>query len=281
MTVTNFSWINGTWFPANDASIGISDLALQRGFGIFDFFRIIDGKPVFLEDHLDRFFRSSRSLGLDPGWERQQLVDIIHHIATRNNLTEGGIKLLLTGGYSADGYTPGKPNLMVTASPMLFERGLGAGLHLMSVEHQRQLPEIKTIDYLMAVHLQPQLKASGADDMLYYSQKGVTECPRANFFMVTADGVVLTPATGILKGVTRKKVLESALPGIPVIEKDFSLVEAMAAAEAFITSTTKPVRPVVAIDGKVIGNGSAGAITRQLNEWLQAKVFTGILYEQD
>lgn len=271
--MTSVVWINGEWLPATGASLPLTDLSIQRGYGIFDFFKLINGKPVFLEDHLDRFYRSAAAMHLDPGIENDVLTEVIYEMARRNTLEDAGIKLTLTGGASPDGYSLARPVLIINSTELHLERSMGSGMKLITDRHQRQMPAVKSIDYLRAIWLQPAIKKAGADDVLYHNGEQVTECPRANFFIVTANGEVQTPASNILAGITRKKLLDGMLEGYRVVEKDFPLSAVFEAKEAFVTSTTKMIRPVVEIDGKPIGNGQPGPVTTTMAEKLFKQVY--------
>lgn len=265
----NYVSVNNELFLAEDARIGVSDLALQRGYGIFDYLKVIDNRPVFLEDHFDRFYNSAKEMYLEVGLTRAQLKKAIAELVQKNGVATSGIKLLLTGGYSEDGYSMGKPNLILLQYPldMQEENEFDTGLKLVTYNHQRQLPFIKTIDYLMAVRLHPFMKENNAADVLYHNNGAVTECPRANFFVVT-DNEILTPKTNILKGITRSKVLNFKIDGYSILERDFSLAGLDNVKEAFITSTTKYAYPVSVIDGKPIGDGRIGPVTKQVRELL-------------
>lgn len=139
------------------------------------------------------------------------------------------------------------------------------GIKLMTVAHQRQLPSIKTIDYLMAIKMLPSMKEYGAQDILYYHAESVTECPRANFFIINKKGEIITPEKNILSGVTRKKLLQLSTKENPMVHvRDITLEEVYKANEAFITSTTKNIVPVVGVDHCVFGDGKPGPITRLL-----------------
>lgn len=192
----------------------------------------------------------------------------------KNNIPHSGIKLILTGGYSPDGYTISPPNLVITQIPIqppapdAFEKGI----RLITYPHIRQMPDIKTIDYLMAIWLQPYIRDKNADDVLYQRDGLVSECPRSNFFIVTKDDKVITPAENILKGVIRGKVLALARQIGPIEERPVSLDDIRNAREAFITSTTKHIVPVLQIDGQPIGDGLPGKISRQLRQQLDALV---------
>lgn len=261
--------INNQLFPEEDAKIGVSDLAMHRGYGIFDYLKFIDNRPIFLEDHLDRFFNSAHEMHLQVALSRDELKKAIVELVEKNGVATCGVKMLLTGGYSADGYVMGKPNLIISQYPLNMdeENEFETGMKLITYDHQRQLPFIKTIDYLMAVRLHPYMKEKKVDDVLYHNTGVITECPRANFFVVT-DKEIWTPGNNILKGITRSKVLKFKISGYPIIERDFSIDDFKNVREAFITSTTKYAYPVSVIDGKMIGNGRIGPVTKQVRELL-------------
>ncbi len=153
-----YSMINGRIIPAPEAALQVNDLALQRGYGIFDFFKTINGHPVFVTDHLNRFLYSATEMRLNNGLSMQDLEQQIHTLQTSNQLAESGIRLTLTGGYAPDGYSVATPNLILTQIPLTLPRDLPQTIQLMTHEFQRQLPAVKSIDYLMAIWLQPQLK---------------------------------------------------------------------------------------------------------------------------
>jgi D-alanine transaminase/branched-chain amino acid aminotransferase len=283
-----YTYLNDSFVPASEAALGVSDLAIQRGYGIFDYFKTIDGKPIFLDDHLDRFFHSAGRMRLDVGHTRDMLTTILAELISRNGISDSGIRITLTGGLSPDGISPGRPNLVITQHPLAPPgRQCVAPVRLVSYPHQRQLPDIKTIDYLMAIHLQPYVLDRGAFDVLYHRNRIITECPRRNFFIVTAKGALATPADHILKGITRKHVLKlAAAAGLPVGERDIRLDELRSAREAFITSTSLHVVPVSHVDGIPIGipherqtTGAlqAGPIAGELNAGLYQLATSGNL----
>ncbi|MEO9021332.1 MAG: aminotransferase class IV [Ginsengibacter sp.] len=262
-----YAVINGNFILKDEAKILISDLSVQRGYGIFDYFRTVNNRPVFLDDHLDRFYHSASGMNLVVTVNREKIKEIIQELMVKNNISDSGIRLTLTGGYSEDGYSLAKPNLLITQTPFAFKKeNFEKGIRLVTYDHQRQLPQVKTIDYIMAIHLQLFIKENKADDVLYHNHSAVCECPRSNFFIVTKNEEVLTPAKNILKGITRKKIL--GFPEFNVKEADINLEDIGDAKEAFVTSTTKNVLPVLEIDGKIIGEGVPGRITTKIYERL-------------
>lgn len=262
--------INDDLVPEGKASLLVSDLAIQRGYGVFDFFKTIDHRPIFLDAHLDRFFYSARQLRLEMGKNREELKSLIRTLQQKNGVPDSGIRLTLTGGYSGDGYALAKPNLVITQRPLQMPSGetFQKGVRLVTYPHQRQMPDTKTIDYLMAIWLQPFIREKGADDVLYHRDRIIAECPRSNFFIVTAEEKIVTPSRNILKGIIRMKTLELAGSQFKTEERDIGLEEIRTAKEAFITSTSKHVLPVFQIDDILIGKGRPGKVS----EWLSREL---------
>ena len=261
--IPNYVFINGDFVLKEDAKILITDLSVQRGYGIFDYFKTINNQPIFLDDHLDRFYFSAREMFLPVDIERDALKNILQQLIEKNNLPDSGIRITLTGGYSADGYTLAKPNIFITQLPFSYNKdNFEKGTRLVTYEHQRQLSQVKTIDYLQAIRLQTFIKENNADDVLYFTAAGISECPRSNFFIVNERDEIITPGKNMLAGITRKKIL--SFTGLTLIEGSIHPEDITTAREAFVTSTSKIILPVLNINGKAIGNGKPGEITREL-----------------
>ncbi len=264
----NYTYINGQLILENEAKLLVTDLAVQRGYGIFDFLKTVNGKPIFIEDYFNRFYNSASEMNLEIGLDRTELYKAISLLLEKNNILNSSLKIILTGGYSEDGYQIAKPNLIIVQGSFEYDKSsFNKGLNLLSHNYQRQLPTVKTIDYLQAIRLQPLLKLKRADDLLYHNNGEVRECPRANIFMVKGNEV-FTPNTAILRGITRGKILNINIEGISIKEQDFVLDNLANADEAFISSSTKNILPVLSLDGKPIGDGNPGKITTALSEKL-------------
>ncbi|MES2419606.1 MAG: aminotransferase class IV [Bacteroidota bacterium] len=274
---TQYISINNQLYTEEEAKISVTDLAIQRGFGIFDFLKTINGNPIFIEDHFNRFYNSAKEMNLAVGFTREALFDAVSKLMEKNNLPNSGIKFILTGGFSDDGYSISHPNLIIVQTPFEIDNNnFSKGINLVTYGHQRQLPTIKTIDYLQAIRLQPFIKEKQADDVLYHDKGQIRECPRANFFIVSGNKII-TPKNDVLRGITRSKILGLKIDGFTIIEQDFMLSDLANADETFISSSTKNALPVLTIDGKQIGNGKAGAVTKQINEQLSALIAGSIL----
>ena len=267
-----YVFVNGSFLPEEQASLLVSDLAIQRGYGIFDFFKTVKGKSVFLDDHLERFYNSIAKMHLQIKQGPEEIKAILQTLQDKNSLPDSGIKMIVTGGYSEDGYTlPAVQNLIITQTPFVVPMELNTkGINLVTYDYQRPLSEMKTLDYSMAIWLQPYIKEHKADDVLYQHDGFVKECPRANFFIVTKDREVVTAKNNVLKGVIRKNILNLKDSGFKITERDYSLDELRHASEAFITSTTKHILPVKMIDQiKLEGSGE---VTKKLYDLLLEKV---------
>jgi branched-chain amino acid aminotransferase len=263
-----FVVINDEFVPADKARIAISDLAIQRGYGIFDFFKTVNGNPVFLDQHIERFYRSAGHMRLSTDKSPAALKEMLFELIAKNGIGDSGVRITLTGGYSVDGYSTSAPNLLITQQPLVFTPGIQAPLRLVTYAHQRQMPEVKTIDYLMAIWLKPFIEENKADEVLYHQRGIVSECPRANFFIITRDNVIVTAGRNILKGVIRSNILKLSSEGFNIEERDITLDDIYKAQEAFITSTTKNILPVIQVDGKTIGDGTIGKTTQLLSDAL-------------
>lgn len=259
-------FINDDFFEEDKAVIKTNDLALQRGYGVFDFFRTGNNKPLFLEDYLDRFYHSAKEMFIKVPLERKQLKEIIFKLIEKNNLPESGIRITATGGYSPDGYMPVEGNIIIQRQPLKLppKEKYENGIKIITHEYVRDLPSVKSINYLMGVWLQQKIKEKQADDVLYYKSGIISECPRSNIFIVTNKGELLTPVDNVLAGITRKKILEMSRNVMPTFTRDITLTELKNANEVFITSTTKRLLPIVQIDGEKVGDGKPGNVTAAL-----------------
>ncbi len=271
----SFYSVNGELLPVEAAKLRVDDLSILRGYGLFDFFLARRGRPLFFEDYLDRFLRSARLLHLSVPYDRPTLKRMVLDVLAANGEPDAGLKLVLTGGYSPDGYTPAvTPNLVILQSPLPVypARRYEEGVKLMGHAYHRTLAAAKTINYIMGVYLIPEMRAAGAEDVLFHAGGQVYETTRANFFAVMADGTVATPGAGVLEGITRRKTLDIARKRYPVAERALFLSELAGATEAFLTSSTKQIMPVTQVDDVVIGNGRPGPVTRDLMAALDAEI---------
>lgn len=259
-----FCFADGKIIPTETASIHPTDLGLIRGYGIFDFFRTVNYQPLFLEHYLDRFIASAEKTYLPLAYSREELRQIIADVIEKNDLQQGGIRMVLSGGVSENHFSPATGKLFLFAESLMFpsEEKYQNGIKLLTLEHVRAIADIKTTNYTLPVWHSVNWKKLGAEDVLYHWNGLVSESSRSNFFMVK-DGVIHTPDQHILHGITRKHLIQVAGE---VVIRPISLEEVWEADEAFISSTTKVLLPVTQLDDRKIGNGKSGKITLDLLE---------------
>jgi branched-subunit amino acid aminotransferase/4-amino-4-deoxychorismate lyase len=268
MSTFGFGYFNGEWIDPNRPHLLLSDIGLLRGYGIFEFFHVLGGKPVFGEDHLDRFFRSARKMHLEVPLHREELIRVLAELLDKNGEPDASLRLVLTGGYSENAYLPAAPNLIILQQKYqelpaeTYDRGVG----LMTTAFKRELPGIKTTNYMNGIRLLPKLKRLEAFEPLYHDHGFVRESVRSNIFIIDRKGTLATPDKHILPGITRQKVLEIGQAERQVEIRAVRLKELDEASEIFITGTFKQVLPIVHIDGKKVGAGRPGPVSLELRD---------------
>lgn len=260
-------YVDGQFVGASEAVIPVDDLAIMRGFGVFDLMRTLNGKPLFLRQHIQRLEESARCIGIELPWSYQKLIDIVLDTLHRNAFKESNIRIVVTGGSSPDFITPqGKPRLLVlvTRAPSLPEAWYTDGVKIITFFSERSIPGAKSIDYVAATIALKQARDQGAIEAVYVDHKGhVLEGTTSNIFALI-NGTLITPGKGILSGITRKAVLDLAAKILPVDIRDLNLDELTSADEVFITGTNKMIVPVVQVDRSSIGSGRPGQNTQTL-----------------
>jgi branched-chain amino acid aminotransferase len=268
----NYCYLNGQIIPESKAHISIHDLGLLRGYGVFEFLRTYHGKLLLPERNLDRLEHSAATIGLQLPISRKHLLEIIRELIARNDVDDAGIRIILTGGETPDGttYITGSSTLLMTISDLvtLPQSVYDNGVTLITCEHHRDAAEAKTINYLKKVSLQKHKEVTGAHEVLYVCNGSVLECTSSNFFIFFGD-ILVTPKDDILKGTRRGIILELASSHFTVEERSLGMDELANASEAFITSTTRDILPVVRVDQIVIGNENVGKNTRILMRLFQ------------
>ena len=270
--MAHYCSLNGKILAQEKASLGVMDLAVLRGYGIFDYFLFKYGRPMLEELYLDRFFHSARKMGLTPPLNRQELSQQMKELIAANGEDKGAIRLVLTGGYAPDGYTPGEPNLIILQHgyPNYPESYFTEGVGLISHPFQREWPEVKTINYLTGIKLLPEIRKAGALEVLYHYNGELREAVRSNVFLVTEKEELVTPDRDILFGITRDSIFKAAEGLLPVAARKVSMEEVYSAREVFLTGSNKSAMPVVRIDGRPVGDGKVGYWSKKLKEALEA-----------
>lgn len=267
MDNTALWYIGGRWVHPHEATVSINDTAVLRAYSVFESLRTYDRRPFHLDDHLTRLYHSAQLIDLDIPYSREQITTIVREVIERNAYKHATIRIFVTGGETEDSILPtGKPMLVVLITP-LGERDMqrfAQGSRVITTHLQRIMPEAKTNNYIAAVRALKEAARRNASDALFINEQDhVLEATRSNFFIFRGDTLV-TPRQGILIGVTRNVVLDLARGRFPVEERPILLEELARAGEAFITSSSKEILPVVQIDDLLINNGKPGPRTYEL-----------------
>ena len=266
--MSSYCYLDGTIVAGEEARLPVTDLGLQRGFGIFDFMRTYNDRLFHPGDHLRRFRASASELSLHVPLSDERLLEIGNELLSRSSLDYPALKFILTGGDGTPESPLAKPRLIIIAlnRPVFPDHLYQRGAHLLSVRFSRELPHVKTLNYLNSLRLNRWKQEHGALDLLYYdTEHGVTESPQANVFMANHEqNKLITPSEGILKGITRQIVIELARPYYEVQIRPITLDEFSQCDECFICSTSKRIIPVTSLDTRNIGSGHAGLITKHV-----------------
>lgn len=268
-------YVDGQFMPAEKAVIPVDDLAVVRGIGVFDLLRTYDGKPLFLQEHVQRLLDSAKAIKLAMPWSLAHICRVALETLARNDLEEANIRIIVTGGSSPDFMTPqGKPRLIVLVTPLprLPRWWYDQGVKVITLVSERRIPDAKSIDYLPAAMALQKAREAEAVEALYIDRRGnALEGTTSNLFAVI-DGTLVTPGEGILSGITRKVVLAIAQGICPVAIRDLPRTELPKAQEVFITGTNKGLVPVVQIDDTPVGDGRPGPLTRRIMAALEAQM---------
>lgn len=263
---------NGDLIKKEEAYLHVSDLSIHRGYGIFDFFKIIKGENPWLIHYFDRFFNSIAYANISFKFGRDEVRQMMDAVMAKNGLDSSYIKMIATGGYSSNGYSPTEEaNFMIFTFPFnkFPTKPEGKGYNLITSEYIRPNPIVKSTNYFNSVMHYGKMKEYDAADVLYHYNGLLSECSRCNVFVVK-DGVIYTPDSGMLEGVTRRRVIEQIENGFDVQIRAVNTLEIFTADEIFISSSTKGVMPIVNIDGKKVNDGVVGPISKALSSYLEA-----------
>jgi D-alanine transaminase len=274
--MSRVAFVNGRYLPHRAAAVHIEDRGYQFADGVYEVCEVRGGRLVDERRHMERLLRSLGELRIAPPMEITSLAVVLRETIRRNRVKDGIVYLQVTRGVSRRDHAfppPGtRPSLVVTARSIdrtKAEAVAAAGIAVITVPENRwPRVDIKTIGLTPNVLAREEAKEQGAREAWFVDGDGfVTEGSSSNAWIVTVDRKLVTrPAhLGILRGVTRTVVLEVATKeGLAIEERPFSVAEALAAAEAFITAASQLVMPVVEIDGQAVGDGKPGPVARAL-----------------
>ena len=273
--MTRTVYLNGNYLPDNEAKISIFDRAVTFGDGIYDVAGVLDGKLVDFEHHMQRYFSSLAKLGIDSPLSQDEILSAFRELIARNALDEGLVYLQVTrGAAERDFIWPEtiQPNVFMftQAKASIETEAANTGVALASTEDIRWARrDIKSVNLLAQVLAKQQAHEAGAYEALMIDTDGyITECGSTSFFIVRNQQILTRPLNQeILPGVTRRALIAlSQNHDLTLEEGKFTLAEALAADEAFISGASSYVLPVREIDGQKIGKEIPGPITRYMRE---------------
>jgi D-alanine transaminase len=278
----HIAYVNGRYLARDRAAVNVEDRGYQFADGVYEVIAAQGGRLIDLERHFDRLDRSLAALDIVRPCERAALRVIVREVLRRNRIRDGIVYMQVTRGVARRNHAfpaAAVPALVVTAARKQppSQAAVERGVKVITVPETRwKRPDIKSVALLPNVLAKQQAMAAGAEEAWFVDEAGrVTEGSSTNAWIVTGPAEVVTRPLGrdILAGITRDVVLETARESnIRVVERSFTVDEAKGAREAFITSTTSWVLPVVAIDGAPVGDGRPGPVTRLLLDAYRRRV---------
>lgn len=274
--MSRIAYVNGRYLPLAHASVNIEDRGYQFSDGVYEVCEVRGGRLVDERRHIERLQRSLSELRIAMPMTPESLGAVLHEVVRRNRVRWGIVYLQITRGVARRDHAfppPGtRPSVVVTARNMDFanaERLAGEGVAVISVPENRwDRVDIKSVSLLPNVLAKQTAREQGAREAWFVDKQGfVTEGSSSNAWIVTRNGTVVTRQVdnAILKGITRTVVLDIiAAQGLKLDIRPFTMEEAQQAREAFITSASQTVMPVVKIDSRPVGNGAPGLIASAL-----------------
>jgi branched-chain amino acid aminotransferase len=270
-------WLDGRIVPIADAKISVFDHGLLYGDGVFEGMRSYGGRVFRLDAHLKRLEDSAKGIRLELPMTREEFNRATYEALEANNVTDGYIRLVVTRGVGYLGIShlrTGNPSVFIIADQIelypkeLYEKGMAIIGSSVVRNHPNALsPRIKSLNYLNNILAKVEALDAGLLEAIMYNHLGhVAECTGDNIFLVRGGAVQTPPITaGVLQGITRNAVIEIIQKrGVPFREMELTRHDLYVADECFLTGSAAEVIPVTQIDGRPVGEGVPGTITRQL-----------------
>lgn len=273
------TWIDDKLIDQQDARISVFDHAVLYGDGVFEGIRVYNGKVFEFDAHIDRLYESAKAIRLTIPMDKPVLMDAVEKTVEANGIVDGYIRLIITRGIGDLGLDPflcGKAGVIIIADSIqlypeeLYEKGMKIISATTVRNHPLSIPpQVKSLNYLNNILAKIEAVDSGVPEAIMYNHEGyVAEATGDNVFIVK-DGIVCTPPVqaGSLDGITRAVVMRLAKEqNIEVVEKNLTRSDLYVSDELFLTGTGAEVIGIVDIDGRIIGNGKPGPVTKLLRE---------------
>ncbi len=270
-------YIDGKFYDEASAKISVFDHGLLYGDGVFEGIRIYNGRVFKLKEHIDRLFYSAKAILLTLPMTHEEIMRATVETCRANGLREGYIRLVVTRGVGTLGLNPNRcknPSLIIIAGKIQLypEEMYAKGMEIVTVATTRNLhnavnPAIKSLNYLNNILAKIEANIAGCEEAIMLNSEGfVAECTGDNLFIVKGRQVMTPPlSAGALYGITRGVCMDLAREtGLAVTEPNLTRYDLFNADECFLTGTGAELIPVVKIDGRVIGTGTPGPVTKDL-----------------
>ena len=276
-------WVNGTLKRRAEATVSVYDSGFMLGDGVWEGIRLYNGRWTFLDEHIDRLFEAAKAIDLDLGRSREAVISAVFETQKANGMTtDAHARLMVTRGVKTRPFQHPRLSQQGPTMVIIMEHSrpsIPRPITLATVPHLRGLPmtqdpKLNSHSKLNCILACIAAQKAGADEALMLDVHGFVNTTNAcNFFIVRKGEVWTSTGDYCMNGITRAKVIDLCRAnGIPVFERNFSLVDTYSADEAFLTGTFGAQTPVGEIDGRVIGSGRMGPVTERLRGLYKALV---------
>jgi len=259
----NTAFHNGIFEDLSKIQVPVDSLIVNRAYGAYEFLRINQSKPFYLDRHLNRFFKSLEILRLSVNFQRVEIEQIISEIIQKNEISDFFIKIFAVPESSNKAVNSSELFIIPCQFPDYPDEMYQNGANLIMKEYSRFLPDAKSTNYMASEYWQHEMTEKQAVDVLYFVGNEALETSRGNLFLVKGNEL-FTPDKNILKGITRSIVMDLTNDENPVKDLAISVRNLFWADEIFITSTTKKIMPIVKIKNATIGDGLVGTVSKKI-----------------
>jgi branched-chain amino acid aminotransferase len=269
-------YYDGKYLPDDQAKVSVFDHGFLYGDGVFEGIRAYNGRIFRLKEHLDRLYDSAKTIDITPPVSKEELTEAICETLRRNNLTDAYIRPIITRGVGDLGLDPRKcpkPSVIVIAVTWgamygdLYEKGLrGITVSVRRNPAESMPPNVKSLNYLNNILAKIEANYKGGDEAIFFDTNGyLSEGSGDNLYIVKNGEILMPPTLNNLRGITRMVLIEAAKSlGITVKEQNLGYFDLYTADEMICTGTAAEVAPITWVDGRTIGSGKPGPVTRQL-----------------
>jgi branched-chain amino acid aminotransferase len=267
--MTIFHYVNGAFVPEEKAYVSALDLSVLRGYGVFDYVQIYQGKPFHLQDHLKRLKWSAEQVELSLPMSLSELDLLVQELLAKNPPIDAGVRLIITGGPSGQDQllSVDPAHLILLFHPYIPppERYYTQGMKAITNNLLRIIPSVKTTNYMPAIFAMNKAKKLGFDDAIYLNdQQELLEGTISNVFFFKDGKLITSDSNQIVKGVTRAILLQLAALHFPIEFRSLPISELPFCQEAFLCSSRKEVAPLVQINDIILGTGKPGPCSAKL-----------------